>query len=220
MRHFDEDFETDAIEKCSRALFRLDDRAKIRVIKYLLDKFGLLADTELKKQEVSNTVIHNQQNNLVLAEPNQTNSFSSSVNRALSSGNYVALKDVLIRNLSKSEPELILVIGYYNSDFGKGTFTKQSILDSYRENNIYTQTRRKNLMSNLGSLIKKSLFNTITDEELSISQDGCETALNILNGNSTTKKRKPRIGKRNKSSKNANEDNLDSNISDDLETDE
>jgi hypothetical protein len=220
MRHFEDDYETEAIEKCSRALSRLDDRAKIRVIRYMLDKYGLLAETEPKKQEVANTIIHNQQNNLVLAEPKDSNVIGNSLSNTLSNGNQIALKDVLIRGLAKSEPELIVVIGFYNSNFGRGTFTRQSILDSYRENNIYTQNRRKNLVQNLSSLIKKSLFDTITDEELSISQDGCEYAQNILSGNSTTKKRKPRNIKKTRSTKNVNEDEIDSDSQYDLGSDE
>jgi hypothetical protein len=188
MRHLEDDYETEAIDKCSRALSKLDDRTKIRVMRYLLDKFGLIAQTEPKPQEVVNNIIHNQQNNLVLAEPKDVNGATG----LISSGNYIALKDVLIKNLAKSEPELMVVIGYYNSNFGKETFTRQSILDSYRENNIFTVNRRKNLVSNLSSLIKKDLFSTITEEELSISSEGCEYALSILSGNSTTKKRKPR----------------------------
>jgi hypothetical protein len=202
MRHFDEDYETEALDKCSRALSRLDDKTKIRVIKYLLDKFGLIAQTESKPTpEVANTIIHNQHNNLVLAEPKNTSGFSKETSKILSSSNYIALKDILIKNLAKSEPELLVVIGYYNSNFGKSTFTRQSILDSYRDNDIYTSNRRKNLIQNLNSLIKKSIFSTITDEELSISEDGCEYAVNILSGNSTTKKRKPRP-KKSKGAKN------------------
>lgn len=192
MRHFDEDYETEAIEKCSRALSRLDDKTKIRVVRYLLDKFGLIAQTDNKPQEVASTIIHNQQNNLVLAEPKDTVKAPNGVSNLLASGNYIALKDVLIKNLAKTEPELIVVIAYYNSNFGKDTFTRQSILDSYKENNISTPNRRKNLLANLSSLIKKSVLSTITEEDLSISADGCEYAINILSGNSTTKKRKPR----------------------------
>ncbi len=196
MRNFDDDYEIEAIEKCSRALMKLDDRTKIRVIKYLLDKFGLIAQTEEPKpQEVVNNIIHNQQNNLVLAEPKNIGNSTNGVSNFLPSGNYMALKDVLIKNLAKSEPELMVVIGYYNSNFGKDTFTKQSILDSYRDNNIFSLNRRKNLGQNLSSLIKKSLFSTITDEELAISSEGCEYAQSILNGQSTTKKRKPRLRK-------------------------
>jgi len=201
MKHFDDDYETDAIDKCSRALLRLDDKTKIRVIKYLLDKFGLLAETTPQPQEVVNNIIHNQQNNLVLAEPKNIDNTAN----LLSSGNNIALKDVLIKNLAKSEPELMIVIGYYNSKFGQDTFTKQSIIDSYRDNNISTLSRRKNLGQNINSLIKKSLFNTITDEELSISAEGIEYAQSILSGNSTTKKRKPKPRK-SKASKNSEEE--------------
>lgn len=194
MRHFEEDFETEAIEKCSRALSRLDDRAKIRVVKYLLDKFGLIAETESKKTETPNTVIHNQQNNLVLAEPKDLDSLSNG-NTFLNSNNVIALKDILIKNLAKTEPELLIVIGYYNSQFGKSTFTRQSILDSFRDNNIMSENRRKNLGQNLNSLIKKSQISSITDDELSITPDGIEYAKSILSGSSQTKKRKPRAKK-------------------------
>lgn len=218
MRHYDDDYEIEAIEKCSRALMRLDDKTKIRVIRYLLDKFGLIAETDSQPQEVVNNIIHNQQNNLVLTEPKASGALTNGNSSFIPSGNFMALKDVLIKNLAKSEPELMVVIGYYNSAFGKETFTRQSILDSYRENNISTENRRKNLGQNLNSLIKKSLFSTITDDELAITPDGCEYAQNILSGNSTTKKRKPRLRKA-KSFKETSNETITDEIND-LETDE
>ena len=207
MRNFDDDYEIEAIDKCSRALIRLDDKTKIRVIRYLLDKFGLIAEPQpenTRPQEVVNNIIHNQQNNLVLAEPKTSERLGSP--NMLAPGQFIALKDVLIKSLTKSEPELMVIIGYYNSNYGKTTFTRQSIWDSYRDNNILSENRRKNFGQNLNSLIRKSYFSSITDEEFSISQEGCEYAQNILSGNSTTKKRKPRIPKKNKSLKNAGEE--------------
>lgn len=209
MRQFEDDFEIEAIEKCSRALNRLDDKTKIRVIKYLLDKFGLIAQTEPQAKEVVNQNIQYQQNNLVLAEPKDFGNVSNGTKSFLGSGNFISLKDVLIKNLTKTEAELLIVIGFYNSNYGKTTFTRQSILDSLRENNINAAQRRKNLTQNINSLIKKSFFNTITDDELSISSEGCEYAQNILAGNSTTKKRKPRL-KNSKIQK--QNDSIDTNI--------
>lgn len=202
MRQFDEDYEIEAIEKCSRALTRLDDKTKIRVIRYLLDKFGLIAQTEPQAKEVVNQNIQYQQNNLVLAEPKDLDNLPMNTSNFLASG-HIALKDILIKNLTKTEAELLIIVGFYNSNYGKTTFTRQSILDSFRENNISSEQRRKNLTQNLNSLIKKSHFNTITDDELSISAEGCEYAINILSGNSTTKKRKPRL-KKTKSNTNTN----------------
>lgn len=207
MRHFDDDYEIEAIDKCSRALVRLDDRTKIRVIRYLLDKFGLIAEqqpADSKPQEVVNNIIHNQQNNLVLAEPKTAERLGSP--NMLTPGQFIALKDVLIKNLTKSEPEVMVIIGYYNSNYGKTTFTKQSIWDSYRDNNIMSENRKKNFGQNLNSLIRKSYFSSITDEEFSISEEGCEYAQTILSGNSTTKKRKPRPQKKNKSTKDTGEE--------------
>lgn len=218
MRNFDDDYEIEAIEKCSRALMKLDDRTKIRVIKYLLDKFGLIAQTEEPKpQEVVNNIIHNQQNNLVLAEPKAIPSSPNGNSNFLSSGSYMALKDVLIKNLAKSEPELIVVVGYYNSSFGKSTFTRQSILDSYRDNGIMSEGRRKNLGQNLNSLIKKSLLSTITDDELAITPEGCEYALNVLSGNSTTKKRKPKPKKTKNSKSSTGEEILSGESNEDVD---
>jgi hypothetical protein len=195
MRHLDDDYEIEAIDKCSRALSRLDDKTKIRVIRYLLDKYGLIAQSENQPKEVVSQNIQYQQNNLVLAEPKDLDKLPNGANTFLASGSFIAIKDVLIRNLAKTEPELLVIIGYYNSNYGKSTFTRQSILDSYRENNVMTDLRRKNLTQNLTSLIKKNVFNTITEDELSITPDGCEMANNILTGNTTTKKRKPRTKK-------------------------
>ncbi len=195
MRQFDDDYEVDAIDKCSRALSKLDDRTKIRVIRFLLDKFNLLAQTEqAEKKDVVNQNIHYQQNNLVLVEPEKLPGIANA-SQVLPNGSTIAIKDVLIKGLTKTEPELILIISFYNSSSGKDTFSRQSILDSYRDNSIITELRRKNLSSNLNSLIKKSYLSTITEEELTITPEGIEHARNILSGNSTTKKRKPRTKK-------------------------
>jgi hypothetical protein len=202
MRHIDDDFEIEAIDKCSRALSKLDDKTKIRVIKYLLDKFGLLVQNDNQPKEVVSQNIQYQQNNLVLAEPKDISALPT-VSISLPTGSTIALKDILIKNLAKTEPELLVVIAYYNSNFGKSTFTRQSILDSYKEHGVSTEIRRKNLSSNLNSLIKKYYVNTITDDEYSISIEGCEYANNILSGNTNTKKRKPRL-KKNKPSKKDN----------------
>jgi len=191
MGNFDDDFETDAIEKCSRALYKLDNNAKIRVVRYLLDKFGLIAQPENQSKEIIQNIQY-QQNNVVLAEQNPMQNQS---NNLLNSSTYIALKDVLIKNLTKSEPELLVVICFYNSKYGVDTFTRQSINDAYRDNNIATEQRRKNLSGNLNSLIRKSLVQTITDEDLSITPEGIEYANTILSGNSLTKKRKTPIKK-------------------------
>ena len=205
MKHFEDDYETEAIEKCSRALSRLDDRAKIRVIRYMLDKYGLLAETESKKQEVANTIIHNQQNNLVLAEPKDLpNGMNSNIGILSGNFNSIQMKDVLIKGLTKSEPEVVLIVCYINSNFGKDSFTRQSILDTLREHKVYSDSRRKALTVSLNSLTKKLYVSSLTDDELMITELGSEASVNILEGNSTTKKRKPRIKKSKVSSQNTN----------------
>lgn len=195
MRQFDDDYEIEAIEKCSRALAKLDDRTKIRVIRFLLDKFGLIAQTGTpEKKDVVNQNIQYQQNNLVLVEPEKVSNISNA-SHGFSGGTTIAIKDVLIKGLTKTETELLLIVCFYNSSFGSSAFPRQSILESLRENGIFTELRSKNLSQNLISLIKKSFLSTITDDELAITPEGIEQAKNILSGNSTTKKRKQRLKK-------------------------
>ena len=149
-RHFEEDYEIEAMDKCSRALSRIDDKAKIRVIRFMLDKFGLLVQTENQAKEVVNQNIQYQQNNLVLAEPKDNSTFPT--NNFINKGNNLNLKDIVIKGMTNSEPELLLIICYYNSNFGQGTFTRQSLSDAYKENTIYSENRKKNLTSNINSL--------------------------------------------------------------------
>ena len=40
----DEDLEIEAIAKCAKALSRLDNESKTRVIRYLLDKYGFIVN--------------------------------------------------------------------------------------------------------------------------------------------------------------------------------
>jgi len=204
--YFDNNYDVEAIEKCSNALIKLDDKTKIRVIKYLLDKFGLIAEPETQTREVVNQNIQYQQNNLVLTEPKEMNQLPNGTTAFLNSGNLISLKDILIRNLTKTEPELLIVVGYYNSNFGKALFTRQSILDSLKENNIMSASRSGNLTKNLQSLIKNSYIKSITNDEFSVTPEGCEYANNILNGNSTTRQRKPRLKKGKKGKQTDNEE--------------
>ncbi len=198
MRQFDEDYEIDALEKCSRALSKVDDRTKIRVIRFLLDKYGLLAQAAAndatEKKDVVNQNFHYQQNNLVLVEPEKVQQLGSP-NQNFADGTVMSIKDVLIKGLTKSEPELMLIVSFHNSSFGENTFSRKSILDALRENGIYTEQRSKSLSAYLTSLIKKSYLSTITEEDLAITPEGIEHAKNILSGNSTTKKRKLRVKK-------------------------
>jgi hypothetical protein len=195
-KQLDDDYEIDAIEKCSRALNKLDDKTKIRVIRFLLDKFGLIAQTENQSKEVVSQNIQYQQNNLVLVEPKEQSQVISGVRDFIPPSNgTLQLKDVLIKGLTNSEPEILLILNFIISNFGTQTFTRQMILDTYRDQKIFTDQRRKSLTLNINSLIKKLLITSITDEEFSLTEKGIENAQNILNGNSTSKKRKPTLKK-------------------------
>lgn len=200
MRYPEDDLETEAIARCTKALTPLDDKTKIRVIKYLLERYNLLAQQEPeKKQDIINQTIQYQQNNLLLVEPEQVPSFENQ--SGFNSSSYPSLKDVLIRSLAKSEPELLLVLVFYASNYGRDTFGRQKILETYRDNGIYTELRNKGLSQNLKSLIKKFWIRTISDDEIALSPEGIEYVQEILKGNSSTKQRSPRSIKKKQKTK-------------------
>lgn len=76
---------------------------------------------------------------------------------------------------------------------------------THLEHKVYSDSRRKALTVSLNSLTKKLYVSSLTDDELMITELGCEASINILNGNSTTKKRKPRIKKSKTSNQESNE---------------
>lgn len=191
MLNYDEEFETEAIEKCSRSLKKLDDRAKLRVIKYLLDRFNLIARTEPESKEVVNQNIHYQQNNLVLAEPKAGAGHSMQISEI---GSF-SPKDIWIKGYAKTEPELLIVICFQISKMATNTFSRQEVVDGYRDHQLMSDARLKNLSGNLTSLIKKSYLTTVAEDELALSPEGVKYVSEIINGTSTTKKRKPRSKK-------------------------
>lgn len=111
-------------------------------------------------------------------------------------GDYPTLNDLVIKDYPKGEPEWILCYAFYSSNFGKSKFTKDDILQKYRENNRFTEQRGKNFGQNLGSCIKKDWIKSVNDEnaEFIMKDEGSKYALQIICGNSKSKERK--AGKR------------------------
>lgn len=109
-------------------------------------------------------------------------------------GDYPTLNDLVIKDYPKGEPEWILCYAFYSSSFGKTTFTRENILDKYKENSRLTETRRKNLSQNIGSCIKRDWIKSVNDTEFVMKDEGSNYAKRVICGNSQGKERKP--GKR------------------------
>ena len=176
----DDDLEYLAIGKCSKALTTLDNESRIRVIRYLLDKFGLIEQNSFIPKQTTQY----QQENLAIEDRKQERDNSFSNNSAV---DRPSIKDILIKNYAKTEPDLAMVIAYYESNFGNDTFERQRFIEVYRENNLLNEQRSKNLTGIIKGLIRKSYIKTITDNTYLVLPEGIQQAEIIVSGKSTSK---------------------------------
>lgn len=95
------------------------------------------------------------------------------------------IKDVVIKNLPKTEAEWVLIYALYITENGYKTFTMEDVRQMYRDTNRYTETRNKNFSTNFKSSIKMGWFNAINDTDYSMSETGKGKAYEILERNLT-----------------------------------
>ena len=196
----DDDLESEAIFKCAKALKPLSDEAKIRVVKHIVERFNL------SSQQTNSPVIRQDENSfksnvkndtillpsLLIGETNQVISDNGTVKME----DLPSVRDVVIRNLHSSEPELLLVIAFYASNSSKETFSRQKLIEIYKTSGYYNTQRRKSLTLCIQSLIKQSALKSVSDNEYTLLSQGLEKAKEILSGNHTSKPRKPSTPKK------------------------
>jgi len=190
----DDDLEYLAIGKCSKALSILDNESRIRVMRYLLDKFGFIENNSFTPTQTpqnnfkkENLPIEAKIHEEVIPSQNG----SESVDRP-------TIKDIIIKNYTKTEPDLALVIAYYASNFGTDSFERNKFSEAYKANGILTVQRTRNLSSIIRGLIRKSYLKTITDNTYSVLPEGVRQAEAIIAGNSTSVSKKKATSKKNK----------------------
>ncbi|MGB4774034.1 MAG: hypothetical protein WBP45_02580, partial [Daejeonella sp.] len=97
------------------------------------------------------------------------------------------LKEVVKRDLPKTESDWILVYAYYSSEFGEKTFTDKDIRALYESTGRKNDSRMNNLTNNVKTLLNKEYFKLHNDTEYLIKQKGIDYCLQILAGNSLSK---------------------------------
>jgi hypothetical protein len=179
------DKEIEALAKCSESLKDLDDDSKYRVLKYLLERFGNINSPSQFTPNFTNTTsvpIQNHQNE------NQIVDIPKIVDSSPQENNYPSIKELLIKNYPKNEPEWILCFAFLSSNFGNDTFKKDDIIEKYKEANKWTnEAIRKNLSQNINACIKKDWIKDYTKDEFILKSDGIEYVKEVMNGNSTSK---------------------------------
>lgn len=189
---YEEDLDADAIAKCSRALSVLDDKARVRVFKFLLDKFEMIEQPSFIPQKTH----HQSSPNIAIEAVSSNNhpvSESTSENRSNEySGNIPSLYELMKKGYTKNETDILLVLIYVKSDSGKNTIDRQDLNDAYREQDIYTLARTKNLTKCLDRLIQSSYITAYTKTKYGISDKGVKQVGLIAQGLSDSKESKPR----------------------------
>ncbi len=97
------------------------------------------------------------------------------------SDKYPAMRDNVIKNIAKSEKEWILLYGFYSSNFGKKEFTRDQIIDAYKETKRKTRSRQLNISNNIGNLVKQGFIRFLNDDEMLLTDAGRELVKEIMN---------------------------------------
>lgn len=175
------DKEIEAIAKCTELIKDLDEASRIRVIKYIIERFEIGASPMQSYAFIPNRQIvqpflnHQeieQQDYITVESRNE---------------DYPSLKQLLIKNYPKNETEWILCYAFFVSRYGEDTFRKEDILEKYKENNRLTRSTSANLSNNIDSCINKDWIKDINKDEFILKPEGIEYAKEVLKGNSISK---------------------------------
>lgn len=200
------DKEIEAIAKCTELVKELDDDAKIRVLKYLIERFGIGSYPTIPPTQVPPTI-----NRPILTKNTlSTTSLNGNMEQIevfqeAESVNYPSLKDLLVKNYPKTEGEWVLCYAFYSSHFGKDTFKKDDIVEKYRENGRHSSIRIGNLTNNINVGVKKDWIKSVNNNEYFLKPEGIEYAKEVLNGRSTSKESKPTIKRKTNSTQKVEE---------------
>lgn len=112
---------------------------------------------------------------------------------------FPVMKEIVKKDLPKTETEWILIYAFYASSFGENTFTEQDIKGYYESTGRKNGSRTNNLSNNIKSLFRQDYIKAHNDTEYRIKDAGISYAQQILQGNSTSKAVKRIPTKSNKS---------------------
>lgn len=188
-----DELEFEALAKCSKALSKIDDETKKRVIHYLLIKYNLIniGDTFVT---TPSSVSVGQPNQLTCKTdfPEQSSDESEVIDTIPS------VYELVTKQYAKSETDILLLILYKMSNGNQNPINRSEVVEAYRENKVYSDNRRKNVSSNINALIKRSYITAPNSSSYALTPTGIEQVKAIAEGRSTSiskKKQKNKIKK-------------------------
>lgn len=100
------------------------------------------------------------------------------------------IKDIVMKDLPKTEAEWLLIYALYSSKDGTDTFTMDDLRQKYRDSNRFTDARSKNFSTNFKKAVSEDWFIGINDTDYSLSETGKTAAREILNRSQPATKQK------------------------------
>lgn len=194
--------ELNALNKCGALLSELDANAKIRVLKYLVDMFDLAkllqpldgSDVPFKNPQ-PNGASNDSSPKLIKGQEQKQSStkqpLGDEIEAEVADADFPTMKDVVMRDLPKVEPEWVLVYAFYASEFSKETFTRDDILKGYNESNRYDKQRIKNLSGNFKACLLKGWIKGVNNTTYRVTPEGKGYAELVLAGKSEGKPKPP-----------------------------
>ncbi|MBK7573629.1 MAG: hypothetical protein IPI10_19285 [Bacteroidetes bacterium] len=110
------DKEIEAIAKCTELIKDLDDDAKMRVIKYLIERFGIGTNPVTYTTAPANQQVAKAQ---IIEGSHQAHFVDAET------VDFPTLKQLVIKNYPKNETEWILCYAFFASKYGNGNFQKR-----------------------------------------------------------------------------------------------
>lgn len=173
------DKEIEAIAKCSELIQDLEDDAKMRVIKYLIERYWIWLNRSASL--VQNDFVPNSSWMLTPVISDYTENTDIE---------YPNLKDLVMKDAPKNESEWTLIYWFYSSNFWTKHFSREDIILKYEETKRKTDTKIKNLSQSIKTWISKDWYKSVNDKEFIILESWKKYAIEIINWNSQWSSRK------------------------------
>ncbi|RDI14583.1 zinc ribbon domain-containing protein [Flavobacterium sp. AG291] len=107
---------------------------------------------------------------------------SNSINNKFNAGNieYPALVAIAMKNLPSTDLEWLVVLSFYASKFGEDMFSREEIVEKYKEANKFTKTTTSKLSINIQRAVVAGYINPLASG-YSVLDEGKNKAIEILN---------------------------------------
>lgn len=178
MGYIGADPELMAITTCTELLESLTVEQRLRVMAMLGSRFG--SQQENSGMRMKTVVPQEKHDNLRLS--NGADEIESPLNYSVAtdSEDYPTFYSVYSNEVTQSESEVLLVMAFYVSNFGANNFTKEDLLQYYKEQEIYTESRRANSSNNINTLIRSKYLEAVAKGNYRITKSGKQKAIEII----------------------------------------